>query len=243
MKLLQTLAEYVEVAGLQKEMAVYFKSFREQKEWLTKLKQIDKNVACAHNASHILKFLLAILKLPASVNGCLVEAGAYKGGGTAKISLFAKHTNRKLFVFDSFCGLPGNDEPHQKSITGYSIKDWFGEGKFAGSLEEVKSNVAQFGEPAVCSFIPGWFNETMPSFKEPIALAYLDVDLAASTRTCLQYLYPLIAPGGAIYSQDGDFPLVIDVFKDERFWKEEVGLDRLPEIEGLGKKITIIHKR
>ena len=55
-------------------------------------------------------------------------------------------------------------------------------------------------------------------------------------------MYPLLSPGGAIYSQDGDFPLVIEVFKDEKFWIEEVGCDKVPEIVGIGNKITIILK-
>ena len=66
-------------------------------------------------------------------------------------------------------------------------------------------------------------------------MAYLDVDLASSTKTCLKYLYPLVIPGGIIYSQDGDFPLVIEVFNDDRFWENEVGCKK-PDIEGLGKK-------
>jgi len=242
MKMMQLLTEYAEVAKLQKAMADFFPSFHEQKQWLNKLKKIDKEVPSAHNASHILKFLLAILKLPKDMDGCIVEAGAYKGGGTCKISLFTAHVNRKLFVFDSFQGLPPNNEKHEKSLEGHSIKNWFAEGNYAGSLEEVKSNVEKFGTIENCTFIKGWFEETLPQFHQPVALAYLDVDLAASIRTCLKNLYPLLVPGGSIYSQDGDFPLVIEVFKDEGFWKNEVGCEKIPEIIGLGKKITIINK-
>lgn len=242
MKLFKTVSEFFDVARLQKEMAEFFPGFQQQKLWLDKLRTIDANVQSAHNSSHILKFLLAILKLPGEVPGCIVEAGAFKGGGTCKISLFANHVQRKLFVFDSFEGLPQNEEQHIKSTEGHSIKDWFKEGNFAGSLTEVTANVKRYGCPDICQFIPGWFEESLPHFREPIALAYLDVDLASSTRTCLKYFYPLLSVGGAIYSQDGDFPLVIDVLKDEQFWRNEVGCEVLPEIENLGKKITIIRK-
>jgi O-methyltransferase len=98
----------------------------------------------------------------------------------------------------------------------------------------VKSNITRFGEIEPCRFIKGWFDETMPCFSEPIVAAYIDVDLASSTRMCLRYLYPRIVPGGILYSQDGDFPLVIDVFRDDRFWEETVGYPK-PPIEGLGK--------
>ena len=242
MKLLKLFREFSEVAKLQKEMASFFPGFADQKQWLDKINRVDKNVKSAHNASHILQFLIAILKLPAGVPGTIVEAGAYKGASTCKISLFAHHVGRELHVFDSFEGLPENDEVHEKSLEGHSIKDWFRGGNFSGSLEEVKANISKFGVIERCHFHQGWFEDTMPGFSQPVALAYLDVDLASSTRTCLKYLYPLLSPGGSIYSQDGDFPLVVEVFKNEKFWKEEVGCDQIPEIIGLGKKITIIKK-
>ena len=81
--------------------------------------------------------------------------------------------------------------------------------------------------------VEGWFDDTMPGFTGKIAAAYVDVDLASSTRTCLKYLYPLLVPGGVLMSQDGDFPLVIEVFEDDAFWEQEVGCER-PHIEGLG---------
>ena len=138
MKLLKLFKEFSEIAKLQKEMATFFPSFSDQKEWLNKLNKVDKNVRSAHNASHILQFLLAILKLPKTVNGSIVEVGAYKGAGTCKISLFADHIGRELYVFDSFEGLPENSEVHEKSLEGHSIKDWFKAGNFSGSLEEVR---------------------------------------------------------------------------------------------------------
>ena len=220
-----------------------FSRVRGAEAWLDKLRRVDARVPSAHNQSHILRFLLEILELPASVPGCIVEAGAFKGGSTAKISLFAAYRQRRVHVFDSFQGLPPNEEAHERSLEGHSIRGWFREGQFAGSLEEVKNNVASWGEASVVSYHPGWFEDTMPLFREPVALAYLDVDLASSTRTCLKYLYPLLQPGGALVSQDGDFPLVVEVLKDEAFWRGEVGADALPLIEGLGKKITVIRKR
>jgi O-methyltransferase len=242
MGLTSFLTEYRDLFRLQKKIAGIFPSFGQQKEWIEKLRRVDKHVKTAHNPSHILEFLAAIFALKPDVPGYIVEAGAYKGGGTAKISQAAKYRDRQLVVFDSFEGLPENTEDHQKSLLGHSIEGWFKPGNFNGSLEEVRQNVTSYGDISVCTFIKGWFEDTMPSFKQPVALAYLDVDLASSTRTCLKNLYPLISPGGAIYSQDGDFPLVIEVFKDEKFWKEEMGCLEMPAIKGLGKKITIIEK-
>ena len=242
MGFISSLKENLELIRLQRKMAAVFPSFKEQNYWLQKFQLVNRNVETAHNQSHILQFLNAMFQLPSSVEGCIVEAGAYKGGGTAKISLVAAYLKREFFVFDSFRGLPENTEPHDKSILGHSIKNWFDAGKFAGTLGEVKDNVNTYGDISVCNFIEGWFKDTMPSFNKKIALAYLDVDLAESTRTCLKYLYPQLSPGGAIYSQDGDFPLVIEVFKDKKFWLEEVGCNDIPPVENLRKKITVIRK-
>ena len=89
----------------------------------------------------------------------------------------------------------------------------------------------------------GWFNVTMPQFNKKISAIYLDVDLASSTKVCLKYLYPLLVPGGILVSQDGDFPLVIDVFDDDSFWENEVGCKK-PMIEGLGvNKMIKIKKK
>ncbi len=41
----------------------------------------------------------------------------------------------------------------------------------------------------------------LPTFKEKVAAVYIDVDLASSTRTCLNHLYPLLERGGVCFSQ------------------------------------------
>lgn len=217
--------------------------FQDYKALNKRFLQISKQVSCPHNHSHILSFIAALTALPKEVEGCVVEAGCFKGGSSAKISLLCDKLQRDLVIFDSFEGLPANDEDHQTSILGHSIEDWFQEGAFSGALEEVKANIERYGVIERCEFIKGWFDETMPAFKRPVAAAYIDVDLASSTRTCLKQLYPLLKPGGVLMSQDGDFPLVIEVFQDVRFWREEVGCEK-PEIEGLGtSKMLKIIKR
>jgi O-methyltransferase len=209
-----------------------------QVELYNRLTQVSKHVHCSHNASDVLAFIVEILSVPKDSPGCIVEAGCFKGGSTAKFSLFAKLVGRPLVVFDSFQGIPANEEPQEKSILGHSIKDAFPGGSFCGSLDEVRANVEKYGEIDVCRFVPGWFEDTMPHFNEPVCAAFLDVDLASSTKSCLKYLYPLLIPGGVICSQDGHFPRVIEVFSDDRFWEEEVGYKR-PPIEGLRKRPVI----
>ena len=102
----------------------------------------------------------------------------------------------------------------------------------------MKQNIEKYGELRECKCIKGWFEDTMPQFTKKIAAVYVDVDLASSTKTCLKYLYPLIIPGGVLCPQDGDFPLVIQVYDDDVFWEKEVGCKK-PYIEGLGTQKLI----
>lgn len=217
---------------------------RDPQEYIQRFRSIQKAIPCAHNPSHALSFLLEMLnqednciKYP---EACFVEAGCFKGGSSAKFSYFASLLGKELVLFDSFEGLPDNEENHDTSIDGYSIKDWFKGGNFKGILAEVEENLKDHGKIEVCKFMPGWFCDTMPAFKTPVIAAFIDVDLASSTEDCLKYLYPLLVPGGVIMSQDGDFPLVIKVFENPASWKGEGPPE--PVIQNLGQKITKIYK-
>lgn len=205
--------------------------------WL--LKQfylISFSVDSPHTQAEILACVQSILSLPRNSKGVVVEAGCYKGSSTAKFSLAADIVGKELVVFDSFRGIPANDEPHERNIFGKPAG--FTQGSYCGALDEVEANVAKYGRIDRCRFVQGWFQDTLPEFKELISAVYLDVDLASSTRTCLKYFYPLLESGGVLYSHDGHLPLVIDVFHDDNFWTSEVGCNR-PQVVGLGEKKLI----
>ena len=184
MGLRERFTEAVDLARLQAQMVAALPVAAERKALLKKLQRVRRHVPCPHNESHVLSFLVPLLRLPQSIEGVIVEAGCFRGGSTAKLSLVAAHLGRQLVVFDSFAGLPPNDEPHEHSILGHSIQGWFKEGAFCGALSEVRANVEAYGDIRPVRFIPGWFADTLPPFDEKICAAYLDVDLAASTRTC-----------------------------------------------------------
>lgn len=202
--------------------------------------RISYFVNCPHTEREMIRVMEAIFSLPPDVSGVVVEAGVYQGGSGAKISHAAKLAGRMLYLFDSYEGLPANNEEHGQSIFGEQPD--FSEGKYRGTLDEVRRNIERYGEIDICRFVKGWFDATMPGFKEPVTIAYIDVDLRASTATCLKYLYPLLVRGGTIFSQDGHLPLVIDLLRDDEFWRTEVGVPR-PPMAGLGTvKLVAIPK-
>ena len=197
-------------------------------------------IDCPHTEHELLSIASAILDLDPATPGMIVEAGSFHGGSTAKLSLVAKLANRRFAVFDSFQGMPENREAHGKSI--YGREHHFPKGSHAVGMEEVQNNVRKYGDITRTEFHKGFFSETMPRFKSPVAAACINVDLAQSTKDCLRYLYPLAAHGGVLFSQDAHFPWIIELLRDDAFWKNEIGIPK-PNIEGLGRlKFVAIRK-
>lgn len=211
--------------------------YRERASLARRLQEVHENVLCAHTHGEMVRIVRQAFSIADDMPGCIVEAGCFKGGSTAKLSIAAAAVGRRLVVFDSFEGIPDNDEPHDQTIFGDQAR--FDAGSYSGRLSEVKDNVSRWGEIDVCEFRQGWFEDTLPTFADPVAVGFIDVDLASSTRTCLEQLYPRLVPNGVLFSHDGHLPLCIDVLTDSALWKRIGG--PMPEITGLGtdKLVTI----
>ena len=215
-------------------------SFFERLKLVFNFYKISYYINCPHTEHELIVIAKRILNL--TVPGVIVEAGAFHGGSTAKLSLVAKLCDRELEVFDSFEGMPENSEIHGKSI--YGREHHFPKGSHAVSFNEVKSAVSTYGNIGQIHFHKGFFDKTMPDFNKPVAMACINVDLIQSTKDCLKFLYPLVSPDGLIVSQDAHFPWIINLLQDESFWKNEIGIDK-PQMENLGssKFIFIAKKR
>jgi hypothetical protein len=139
------------------------------------------------------------------VPGDLMEAGVWRGGATIYMRGVLKAygvVDRRVWVADSFQGLPtpsGENQPgddYWAPVAGY----------FAAGLEEVQRNFARFAllDERV-RFLPGWFNESMPSAPiEQLSLLRLDGDLYASITDVLEPLYDRMSPGGFVIVDDYD---------------------------------------
>ena len=227
-----TKNEEIETKFLQSEDIQL--SFEARVNLLADLNKISAHIECVHEEHEILEFITYILaKLP---DGCIVEAGSYKGGGSAKLSILAKLTGKVLYIFDSFEGLPEHEENHVKNIFGKPVT--FSKGEYSSTVETTRNNIARFGYLEVCELIPGWFKDSLVKFKSPIAGAYIDVDLVSSVRECLKCFYPLLSPNGAIFCHDGHLPLVLRLLDDDVFWNEEIGCEK-PLIVGMNERKLI----
>lgn len=102
--------------------------------------------------------------------------------------------DRKVWVADSFAGLPAADLERYPVDQGWDKLNL----PLAVSMEEVKANFARYQllDDQVC-FLPGWFRDTLPSAPiEQLAVLRLDGDLYESTLDALTHLYPKLAVGG-----------------------------------------------
>ena len=153
-----------------------------------------------------------------NIPGDLIETGVWRGGATIFMRSILKaynDTERKVFVADSFEGLPiPNSElyPADKDydLTKFEI--------LAVSLEEVKSNFESYDllDDQVV-FLKGWFCDTLP--KAPIkklAILRLDGDLYESTMDALINLYPKLSIGGYVIVDDYHIPCCAQAINDFR---------------------------
>lgn len=136
--------------------------------------------------------------LRTGVEGDLIETGVWRGGACIFMrAVLAAHGDRtrKVFVADSFEGLPKSDLTQYPADTNdFSQLNWL----LSVSATEVEENFRNYGlldEQVV--FLKGWFKETLPQAPiEKLSLLRLDGDLYESTIEALTHLYPKLSPGG-----------------------------------------------
>lgn len=219
------------------------KDFSARWQILRRFQEISDHIECHHSEVEALLIASKILALPPSVAGDVVECGSFQGGSTAKLSLVARRAERRLTVFDSFQGLPaehGAGAIYENIHNGMLVE--FNRGDYAATLEKVSGNVARYGEPSGVEYVQGFFEETMPLWVGRAAAVYLDVDLVESTRTCLRQLWPRLAPGGVLFSQDCHLREVVELFADAGFWAS-LGEKIPPRFAGLGcEKLVYTYK-
>lgn len=187
--------------------------------------QFQRNTeAIESGTSSLVHVVLAreILSIPPEVKGDVVECGVWKGASAASLSLVCRRVGRRLKVCDSFEGLPDDGmKRHAGLHTG--VYGYYKEGMFRGTLDEVRENIRTHGALDVCDFNVGFFAESLQALKDPIAFAFLDVDLENSTRDCLKAVWPLLVDNGFVYSDDAGDLDVVKVYFDDPWWREHLG--------------------
>jgi O-methyltransferase len=191
-------------------------------EIVRRFEQIDRCVPMATTPTDGL--LLAEMLLNVDVSGAVVECGCYAGGSSAKLSIVAKLLGRDMVIFDSFEGLPIVEQYYLRDQHCRRSEQWVTDwtaGRYASRLEEVREHLGKFGEMSPCTFIKGWFNETLTDQNLPaqIAFAFVDVDLASSARECFVALWPCLPERGVFVTHDTAYLKVLQEFYNWDLWQ------------------------
>lgn len=200
-----------------------------QKLWL--VRRIRRNI---RNIAGATSYYEHLLSLPRSVEGDLVECGCFKGRSTATLSLLCSLTGRRLMVFDSFEGLPDVGEEDRVHVSPILRRyEVYKRGDYAGSVEEVRRTVSKYGSVDRCLFNKGYFEESLRTFSGSVSFVFLDVDLHASLKACLLYLWPRLTEGGVVMTHEAKQLSVASIFFDRVWWRETLGCDA-PGLIGAG---------
>lgn len=140
------------------------------------------------------------------VPGDFIETGVWRGGAcifAASIFKLLKITDKKVYVCDSFEGLPKPDPKYP--VDNNDIHHTFTQ--LIVSLEEVQRNFQVFSllDDQV-KFVKGWFCDTLPTINSTFSVVRLDGDMYGSTMDGLVNLYPKLNKGGYIIIDDYGLP-------------------------------------
>lgn len=178
-----------------------------------------------------LAMAVKLFEVPASQKGVVVECGCFRGGTTANLSLACEAVGRELYVYDSFEGLPPAAEGDQ-------LANPAGAGFLSASLDQVKAHVTAHGAVDRCTFVQGWFEDTLPHHRPPIVLMFLDVDYQASLRDCILNLWPKLVRRGYCFIDEYVYNDFCALFWSERFWATH--FDRTPPgLMGSGTGVSL----
>lgn len=134
--------------------------------------------------------LYSLARMQASVPGCMVEIGMYRGG-SAKIICGLKG-DKRFFGFDTFEGLPG-DRDHDD-------EKWFKEKQYSANQDAVAAYLSSFTE---VELIKGRFPDSGSILNgQRLSFVNLDVDLYKGMIASLEFLWEKMSDRGMILIHD-----------------------------------------
>lgn len=220
------------------------KQWRQRVEVVKRFRLVHKSVTCAHSYRELLFIADQILQTSSDLDGDIIECGVYKGGATCKLSIVAKLVGRNLVACDSFSGLPVPEEYDAKQNCCDGRIEFYKQGEWAGSIEEVRANIEHFGEMSSTLLVPGWFHETLPPLQgKRFVCAFIDVDLSESAACCLENLWASLQPGCKLFIHEARHGPVVKLFHDRDFWNNHFGQEPPPligERKGLSRFMSCL---
>jgi len=134
--------------------------------------------------------LFQMARRAAALPGHYAECGVFRGG-TALLLSICKPADKKLFLFDTFEGMPEVNHEH----------DYHRQGDFSEtSLQGVQNLLA--GRSNVI-FRNGLFPKTAEELEDEVfSLVHVDFDIYQSVKDACEFFYPRLVVGGSIVFDD-----------------------------------------
>ena len=135
--------------------------------------------------------------LVADVEGDVVEFGCYVGTTSVPMGQRLMTIDKRLFVYDSFEGLPEKAQEDQ-SPTGTQ----FVAGELSTTKKQLVKNFRRANVP-LPTIVKGWFSDVTPAqVPDIISFAYLDGDYYHSVRDPLKLIWGRLSPGAIVLVDD-----------------------------------------
>ena len=219
------------IGGILSKFATNFQfkllSFYKDKEIVDLIKEIKSEVDFAFYPYEAF-MIYSIVKTQTDLEGDIAEVGVFQGG-SAKLICEAKK-DKKLYLFDTFTGLPQVSE----NDTHFGHKHWY-DNEFSNTSEEsIKKLLNKYDNVDI---IKGIFPESGKKIiKNKFCFVHLDVDLYKSTIDSLRFFFPKMVEGGIILIHDYHSDGIQKAFRE---FKNE---NKIHLIELTGSQAMIIKK-
>ena len=162
--------------------------------------------------------ILELARSVFDVLGDYVEFGCYAGDTSLMLAEILVGSEKKLYLYDSFEGLPEKSSQDASDAGRDFVK-----GALAVSKKDVKARFLRAGLP-VPVIKKAWFNElTSEDVPDKIAFAFLDGDLYESIRDSLRLVEGKMAEKAVIIVHDYANPALPGVAKAVDEWMIKSG--------------------
>jgi O-methyltransferase len=201
--------EYVSLvklySGLVSEIEGYFKEFID-KEYMIEKKRTS--LLCKLLGTEISEalFIIKSLKNTQELEGDICEFGVAQGATSALMANEIFHTNKRLWLFDSFEGLsrPTKEDILIDDVSGLGSMERY-EGLMSVGVHSVKNKLKEVNFPDDrIKIVPGFISDTLKRDELPnkVSFAYVDFDFYEPIKLALEFLDTTLEKNGEIIVDD-----------------------------------------